>query len=165
MIATGRDRDFFRLNGALFQDGLVSVIAVLLFLENGNVFLDDEVEGDVFDGDAVELRIDCDQVDRARSLHVDVTKVAVGFVADYVRQSGDQRADVAHDTPSAFAFEAFSDKSHRVGRVGEPFQLQVKIGMAFAVGFRLAEIDRLLLPSFVFVKERVEKSEVAKFRK
>jgi len=43
--------------------------------------------------------------------------------------------------------------------------LQVKSGVAFIVGFLFTEIDCLLLLIFVFVKERVEKSEVAKFRK
>ena len=165
MITAGGDRDFFRFRGALFEHRLVNVIAILLFLQHGNVFLRDDVGRDVLDGDAIQLWIDCDQVDYAWLVHVDVAKVAVGFVADHIRQSRDQRPDVAHHASPAFAFKAFGDESHRVSRIGEAFQLQVKSGVAFAIGFLLTEIDCLLLLIFVFVKERVEKREVAKFRK
>ena len=103
MKAVGGNRDLFRFRDALFQHRFVGVIAVLLFRQNGNIFLRDDVGSHVFDRDPIELRIDRDQIDRARFLHVDVTQVAVGFVADHVRQRGNERVDRAGDAAAAFA--------------------------------------------------------------
>ena len=137
----------------------------MLLLQHRNIFLRDNVEGNVLDRDAVEFWIHCDEIDAARFVHLDIAQVAVGFVADHVRQSGDERADIARDTPAAFAFEAFRNETHRVSRIGESFELQIKIRVAFAIGFVFAEIDSLFLPRFVFINQGVEKSEVAKLRK
>src|SRR5204863_7452075 len=109
--------------------------------------------------------IDGDQIDAAGLVHLDVTQVAVSFIADHVGQSGNKCADIARNTPPAFAFEAFRNESHRVSRIGESFELQIKIRVAFAISSLFAEIYSLLLALFVFIKKRVEKSEVAKLRK
>ena len=109
------------------------------------------------------MRIDRDQVDPAWFVHVDVMKIALGFVADHVRQRGDQRVDVSGHAPTAFTFKALGDEAHRVSRVGESFELQLELGVSVIVGFLFAEIDCLLAPGFLFVDHRIEKSEVFKF--
>ena len=51
------------------------------------MFLRNHVRSHICQRDAVELRIDCDKIDGARFIHLDVTQVAVGFAADHIRQS------------------------------------------------------------------------------
>ena len=65
--------------------GVCVAVAVFLLLQNGNIFLCDEVEGNVLDGNPVELWIHCDQIDAARFVQLDITQVAVRFVPDHVR--------------------------------------------------------------------------------
>ena len=112
MHAAGRDGNPFRFGGPLAQDRFVNVIAVLLFLEHRYVFLRDHVERDIFNRDPIELRIDCDQIDRARLVHVDVTEITPSLVTNYVRQSRDQGIDIAGYATAAFAFETFGDEAH-----------------------------------------------------
>src|ERR1700693_6508795 len=88
MKAGRGDGNLYRLQRSLTQDRFLSVISVVLLLEHGNVFLRDDVERYIFDRDLVQLWINRDEVDRPRFLHVDVTKIAVGFVADHVGQRG-----------------------------------------------------------------------------
>ena len=161
----GRDADLLRLRDAFLENGLVSVFAVLLFGQNGNVFLRDDVERHVFDRDAIQLRIDRDQIERARFVHVDVMQVAVGFGTDDVRQGGDQRAHVAGDAATTFRFKTFGDKTHRVGRVGETLQLQIELGAPGVVGFLFTEIDRFVMSIFLCVDQRIVKDVTAKLRK
>ena len=132
------DRNFFRFRGAVSQNGFVNVIAVLLLLEHRNIFLRDDVERDVFDCDLVELRIDCNQIDRARFVYLDITKIAASFAADHVRQCRHERADVAGNAATALAFKPFRDEAHRIGCIGESFELQVKLGVSLVVGFLFA---------------------------
>ena len=165
MQTAGRNYDLFRFRRPLPQDRFVNVIAVFLFLEHRDVFLRDHVERNIFDRDPVELRINRDQVERARLVRVNVTKIALGLVPDHVRQCRDQGVDVASHAATAFTFEAFGDETHRVGRIRESFELQLKLRVSVIVGFLFAEIDCLLGPSFLFVDEWIEKGEVLKFGK
>ena len=115
MQTAGRNYDLFRFRRPLPQDRFVNVIAVFLFLEHRDVFLRDHVERNIFDRDPLELRINRDQVERARLVRVNVTKIALGLVPDHVRQCRDEGVNVASHAATAFTFEPFGDEAHRVG--------------------------------------------------
>ena len=156
----GADRELFCLRDALFQHRLIGVAPVVLLRDNGNVFLRDHVQCQVFERDLVQLRIDGNQVDCARRGCVDVFQVAVALVADDVRQRRDERRSLAGNAPAAFAFKRFREKPHRVGRVREPIQLQVQLRLAIGIRVLFAEIDGFRLPVLLLVELRIVKAVV-----
>ena len=60
------DRDLLGFRDPLLQDRLVAVAAVLLLRHDRDVFLRDHVQRHVLERDPFELRIDREQIDRAR---------------------------------------------------------------------------------------------------
>src|SRR5262249_8326640 len=91
------------------------------------MFLCNDVRSNVCQRDALELRIDTNEINRAGFIRLDVTKIAVGFAADHIRQSRNERVHCAGDTSAASCLESFRDKTHGVRRVGETLELQIKL--------------------------------------
>ena len=125
----------------------------------------DEIENDVFNRDALELRIDRDEIETALFIRFNVVQVAVGFCPNDKWQVGYQRTFLARDTATAFRLEAFGDEAHRVGCIGKAFELQIEFSPSIVVGFFLAQLDRLRSPLFLVVTQRIKKNESTKFRK
>ena len=82
MQTIGRNGELLRMRQPLFQGGIVSEIAVVLTDQHRNIFLGNEIEGDVLDCNPLQLRIDRDEIERALLVRFDVMQIPIRFCAD-----------------------------------------------------------------------------------
>src|SRR5438445_2576436 len=91
MQTVRRNGEFLRTREPLFQHRMVSEVSVVLTRQHGDIFPSDEIESDVFDRDALELRIDRDEIESALFVPFNVVQNAVRFSANHeweIRKQG-----------------------------------------------------------------------------
>ena len=125
----------------LFQHRMVSEVSVVLTRQHGDIFPGDEIESDVFDRDALELRINSDEIESARFACYNVVQVAVRFCANHEWQIRNQRVFLDGNAATAVRFKSFRDEPHGVSGIGKALQLQFEFRVPVIIGFFLPQLD------------------------
>ena len=103
----------------------------------------------------LRLRVDRDEVDLARGTACDVSEIAVALVADEIRQVRHQLRSLRGHAAAAIGFEALRQDVQSVCRAGEAPEIQVELGFALVVGFRVLQLFARAFLRTLRIVERV----------